>query len=77
MIEGIGPKMEDALRNAGIRTFAKIAATKPEKLKSVLVKANSRFGIAATDSWPTQAKFAVKGAFEELKAYQDTLNRGR
>ncbi len=77
LIEGIGPKMEEALRNGGIRTFNKISNTTPEKLKSILVKANTRFGIAATDSWPTQAKLAAKGALKELKAYQDTLNRGR
>ncbi len=77
LIEGIGPKIEEALRNGGIKTFNKIAATKPEKLKSILLKANTRFGIAATDSWPTQAKLAAKGAMEELKAYQDTLDRGR
>lgn len=77
LIEGIGPKMEEALRNGGIRTFNKMSTTTPEKLKSILVKANTRFGIAATDSWPTQAKLAARGAMEELKAYQDTLNRGR
>jgi len=77
LIEGVGPKMEEALRNAGFKTFAKIATSNPDKLKAVLVKANSRFGIAATESWPTQAKMATKGAFEELKAFQDTLNRGR
>lgn len=77
LIEGVGPKMQEALRNAGYRTFNKISTTTPKKLKDALLKANSRFGIAATESWPTQAKMAAKGALKELQAFQDTLNRGR
>ena len=77
LIEGIGPKMEEALRNNGIRTFAKISKTTPEKLKSVLVKANPRYAMAATDSWPKQAKLAAEGQFAKLKTLTDSLNRGK
>lgn len=77
IIEGIGPKMEEALRNGGIKTFNKMSKTSSDKLKDILVKANTRFGIAATESWPDQAKLAANGEFDKLKELQDSLNRGR
>lgn len=77
IIEGIGPKMEEALRNAGYKTFAKISKTSAVKLKNVLVKANTRFGIATTDTWPEQAALANNGEFDKLKILQDSLNRGK
>lgn len=77
IIEGIGPKMEEALRNGGVKTFNKMSKTTSEKLKAILLKANTRFGIAATESWPEQARLASNGEFDKLKELQDSLNRGR
>jgi len=77
LIEGIGPKMEEALRNKGIRTFAKISKTSPEKLKAVLVKANPRYAMAPTESWPQQAQLAAAKQFDKLQELKDSLNRGK
>ena len=76
IIEGIGPKMEEALRNAGVKTFRKMSTMSPEAIKDILVKANTRYGIAQTDTWPEQAKIASSKDFEALKTLQDSLNRG-
>ncbi len=76
IIEGIGPKMEEALRNAGVKTFRKMSTMSPEAIKDILVKANTRYGIAQTDTWPEQAKLASSKDFEALKTLQDSLNRG-
>ena len=76
IIEGIGPKMEEALRNAGVKTFRKMSTMSPEAIKDILVKANTRYGIAQTETWPEQAKLASSKDFEALKTLQDSLNRG-
>lgn len=75
-IEGIGPKMEQALRKAGYKTFLKISKTTPQVLKSTLMEQSNRFKMANTDTWPQQALLAHKGKWDELKALQDTLNGG-
>jgi len=76
IIEGIGPKMEEALRNAGVKTFRKMSTMTPEAIKDILVKASTRYGIAQTETWPEQAKLASSKDFEALKTLQDSLNRG-
>jgi predicted flap endonuclease-1-like 5' DNA nuclease len=77
LIEGIGPKVEQALNGAGITTYAQLAAAKPADLiRIVKDEAQVRIvGDAAT--WPKQAKFLVKGDQDGLKAYQDELVGGR
>jgi large subunit ribosomal protein L27 len=76
-IEGIGPKVQEALYNAGITTFAQLASTSAEDLiRKVKVEGNVRIvGDAAT--WPKQAQFIVDGDEDGLKAYQGRLVGGR
>ncbi|QNJ97261.1 50S ribosomal protein L21 [Constantimarinum furrinae] len=75
-IEGVGPKAMEALVNAGIDTFAKVAKTKSEKLSEVLTEASSRLAHLVTDTWPEQAKLAADGKWDELQALQDKLDGG-
>ncbi len=77
VIEGIGPKVQEALYNGGITTYAQLAATSAEDLTRIVkVEGNVRIvGDAAT--WPKQAKYLVDGDAEGLKAYQDKLVGGR
>ncbi|GGH36267.1 50S ribosomal protein L21 [Mangrovimonas yunxiaonensis] len=75
-IEGVGPKAMEAFVNAGLDTFEKIAATKPEKLSEVLSEASSRLAHLVTDTWPKQAKLAADGKWDELKELQDKLDGG-
>jgi large subunit ribosomal protein L21 len=76
-IEGVGPKAMEAMVNAGIDTFAKVAKSKPEKLSEILTEASSRLAHLVTDTWPQQAKLAADGKWDELKELQDKLDGGR
>ena len=76
IVEGIGPKIAEALATAGITTFAQLADMTPESIKEALVNEPI---LAAKDSttWPQQAALARDGKMDELKAWQDELNGGR
>ncbi len=76
-IEGIGPKISGLLHEAGITTFAQLAATDVETLRQILVRAGRRFAMASPETWPEQAELAAKGAWDALKALQDQLKGGR
>lgn len=77
IVEGIGPKIEKLLNNEGILTFAQLAATAPERIKEILVAAGTRFQMHDPTTWPEQSALARDGKLEELKAWQDELNKGR
>lgn len=76
-IEGIGPKAAEALTNAGIGTFAKLAKANPDKIKDILTEASSRMAHLEPATWPQQAKLAADGKWDELKALQDKLDGGK
>jgi large subunit ribosomal protein L21 len=75
-IEGAGPKAAEAMVNAGLDTFAKVAESNPEDLKTILSEASSRLAHLVTDTWPKQAKLAADGKWDELKELQDRLDGG-
>ncbi len=74
-IEGIGPKVAGVLQAASITTFARLAATDVDQLRSVLKEAGVR--IADPGTWPEQASLAADGNWDALKALQGTLKGGR
>lgn len=75
-IEGIGPKIEGLLNDAGIKTFADLSSATSKKLNGVLEAAGSRFRLAKPDTWKEQAKLAAAGKDTELKKLQDELKGG-
>ncbi len=75
-IEGIGPKIEATLKNAGINTFADLAAQTPEKLQKILDDAGYT-RINNPETWHEQAALAAEGKWEELKDLQNSLHQGR
>lgn len=77
IVEGIGPKIEKLLNNEGILTFAQLAATAPERIKEILVTAGTRFQMHDPTTWPEQSALARDGKLEELKTWQEELNKGR
>ena len=77
IVEGIGPKIEQLFNQAGIWTFAELATTSPERLREILLAGGSRFQIHDPGTWPEQAALARDGKWEELKKWQDELNKGR
>lgn len=77
IIEGVGPKIESLLQNAGYHTWEKVAAASYDDLKKALDEAGSRFQLADPTSWPHQASLAVKGDWDELIRYQKFTDGGR
>lgn len=77
IVEGIGPKIEQLLKEGGINTWAELAEAPVDRLKEILDAAGSRYQIHDPSTWPAQAKFAAEGKFDELKEYQDMLIGGR
>ena len=73
-IEGIGPKIASTLNDAGILTYADLAASTPEKISEIIADVR---GNHVTDTWPTQAKLAAEGKWDELKKWQDELDGGK
>lgn len=75
-IEGIGPKIEALLNNAGISTFDQLAETEVSELNRI-VREEARIRVADPTTWPAQASFAAKGDWAALEAYQNRLVAGR
>ncbi|HKK77773.1 MAG TPA: helix-hairpin-helix domain-containing protein [Saprospiraceae bacterium] len=76
IIEGIGPKIEGILKEAGIKTWSDLAGTPIARIKEVLANAGDRYKLAKPNTWPKQAKLAADGHWGELKEYQDYLDKG-
>ncbi len=77
IVEGIGPKIEQLLNKEGILTYAQLALTSPDRIREILVAAGTRFQMHDPTTWPTQSAMARDGKWEELKVWQDELNKGR
>jgi predicted flap endonuclease-1-like 5' DNA nuclease/predicted nucleic acid-binding Zn-ribbon protein len=77
IVEGIGPKIEDVLKKAGILTFEQLSQTPADKISAILEEAGSQFKMHDPSTWSTQADLAAKQEWEKLKAYQDYLLGGR
>jgi large subunit ribosomal protein L17 len=75
-IEGIGPKIEELLNNAGILTFSDLANAKITTLEEILDLAGPRFSTHKPASWSAQSELARDGKWEELKTWQDELDGG-
>ncbi len=63
-IEGIGPKSEKALNEAGILTFAQLASTSEPDLRKAVPHAPS-----SIHTWPMQASYAAQGDWKGLTKY--------
>jgi large subunit ribosomal protein L27 len=77
MIEGIGPKIEELLHNAGIKTWSDLAAAETETVQAVLDEAGPRYRMHDPATWAKQAALAATGQWEVLEAYQNQLQGGR
>ncbi|MDJ0756084.1 MAG: helix-hairpin-helix domain-containing protein [Ardenticatenaceae bacterium] len=75
-IEGIGPKIEQILNEAGITTFANLARTSVATLEKI-VREDGGIKVAYPDTWPQQAGMAAAGNWDDLERLQDKLQGGR
>ena len=76
-LEGVGPKIQEILYGAGIKTFAQLAATDVTHLEQILAAAGERYRLADPSSWPAQARFAAAADWAGLQTLQDNLKGGR
>lgn len=74
-IEGIGPKVEKILNNAGVMTFEALASADPSELEIKLDQAGLQ--MMDPDGWIEQAKLAARGKWAELEVLQNELKGGR
>ena len=77
VVEGIGPKCEEALKAGGIGTWKDLSESTPEKIREILDAADGNFSGQVPDTWPEQAKIAVSGDWEKLEKWQDELDGGK
>ena len=75
-IEGIGPKIEQLLNKAGIRTFKMLSTVDVKTLKTILAKAGPRYKMHNPNTWRQQAKLAATGKWEKLTDLQKELKGG-
>ncbi|MEL6864308.1 MAG: 30S ribosomal protein S1 [Bacteroidota bacterium] len=76
-VEGIGPKIEELLHGAGIHTYAQLAGTEADRLRTILDEAGSRYKVHDPTTWPQQAGMAAAGEWDKLKEWQDELQGGK
>lgn len=76
IIEGIGPKLESILKEAGITDLKVMSETDPDKIREILESAGNRYKMFNPDTWPKQAGLAAEGKWDELQEYQDRLDGG-
>lgn len=76
-IEGIGPKIQELFYSNGIYTFNQMSSTPSTRLKEILNSAGPRMQMHDPGSWPSQAKLAAEGKWDELKKLQDELKGGK
>ncbi len=75
-IEGIGPKISTLLTEAGVATFAGLAAKSAEEITTTLKDAGFKAPFNAS-SWPEQAELAARGDWAALDVFQGALIGGR
>lgn len=77
IVEGIGPKIAQVLKAAGIDTWLALAETSADKIREILDGAGSAFQMHDPSTWPAQARLAGNGDLDGLKKLQDELNAGK
>ena len=77
LVEGIGPKIEGLLNDAGINTWQELADAPTEKVQAILDEAGPRYRMHDPATWSKQAKLAAEAKWEELETLQDHLKGGK
>ncbi|MEL6719006.1 MAG: helix-hairpin-helix domain-containing protein [Bacteroidota bacterium] len=78
IVEGVGPKLESVLKEAGVTSWYKLSTKSRDELKTILNEAGGkRYQIHDPKTWPEQARLANEGKWAELVEYQKLLDTGR
>lgn len=77
VVEGIGPKMNEVLNNAGINTWTDLSNHSEDSLRKILDDAGGdKYRIVDPATWPSQAALAAAGDWDELISAQKQLGGG-
>ena len=74
-LEGIGPKAQKLLQEAGIITMGQLAQTSVDRLTEILQAGGMT--LADPGTWAEQAQLAAAAKWDELQTLQDELVGGR
>lgn len=77
IIEGVWPKIESILNDAGIYSFWELIDADIAGLEKILESAGSKYQMHNPKTWPDQAELAMEWRWSELKEYQDLLSGGK
>ena len=77
IVEGIGPKLEELLKGAGIANLAVLAQTKAEDIQGIMDNEGGTYQLADPSTWPKQAQMAVDGKWDRLEEFQEFLKGGK
>jgi predicted flap endonuclease-1-like 5' DNA nuclease len=77
VIEGIGPKIEMILKDAGIENWHQLSEVTLDNLKGILEKAGPRFRLNDPSSWAQQARLLSEGSYDKFKELTDNLVGGK
>lgn len=77
VVEGIGPKIEELLKNAGLYNYVSLATASPEAIKDILSAGGDRFKMHDPGTWPAQSSLAAQSRWDELNALKDQLDGGK
>ena len=77
VIEGIGPKINELIHNAGIHTYSELARTEPAVIQKILDDSGPNFQLAEPKTWPAQSDMAATNRWSELRKWQDELDGGK
>ena len=72
-IWGIGPVFAGLLSDHGITTFAQLAQTDVEQLRTIVNESGTSAAAANEESWARQAELAGAGDWDGLEAYVEEL----
>ncbi len=77
LVEGIGPKIEQLLHKAGIKTWQGLSDTAIERLQEILDSAGENYRIHDPATWPRQAGLLARGEWDKFREYTDFLKGGK
>ncbi len=70
IIEGIGPKMEQVLKENGIKNLENLSTTNAEQLRTILDKYGDKYRIIDPTDWTQQARLANNKKWDDLIRFQ-------
>jgi hypothetical protein len=74
LIEGISPKIEELLNQAGISTYNDLAFLPVTKLRKILKAGGKRLAMPYPETCSLRAKLAADGQWDGLKKLQESWN---